>query len=377
MAEAFGLARDVAEAHEPLEGVDAVVCPPAIWLTTVAQAVIGTRLQVGAQTMHAEERGAFTGETSPLMLRGLASHVILGHSERRQYDNETDERRGPQGRERGGARPAPDRGHRRAHRRAAGGRDRGGDRPPAAGGASPGSTPCRAAGWSIAYEPVWAIGTGEAAAPADAQAVAAQIRAILRERFGADADGVPILYGGSVTADNAAELLRAARCRRRAGRRRVAEGRPVRRDPRRSRRGRAGERPRPRRPRRPRRLRAWARPDAQRADGRRHADLARAARHLAKLPPRGVGRGGRPAGGADGQLGGRPSQPGGRLSRAAGPAAHQRGDRRRHLRRQCGAQRGHPPRHAARRAGSADGTDRAGWRARGRRAHRGRRAAGA
>ena len=66
-----------------------MVCPPTIWLRELAQAVPG--LHLGAQTMHCEERGPFTGETSPLMLDGIATFVILGHSERRQYDGETDE----------------------------------------------------------------------------------------------------------------------------------------------------------------------------------------------------------------------------------------------------------------------------------------------
>ncbi|HEY8921547.1 MAG TPA: triose-phosphate isomerase, partial [Candidatus Limnocylindria bacterium] len=76
-------------------GARSVVCPPTIWLSAVAAAIGGGstepgRLGVGAQTMHAEEAGAYTGETSPLMVAEMAQYVILGHSERRQYDNETD-----------------------------------------------------------------------------------------------------------------------------------------------------------------------------------------------------------------------------------------------------------------------------------------------
>ncbi|HEY4768580.1 MAG TPA: triose-phosphate isomerase, partial [Candidatus Limnocylindria bacterium] len=72
-----------------------VVCPPTVWLTAVSEVLRGGStaagsVAVGAQTMRAEEKGAFTGETSPLMLAGLAQYVIIGHSERRQYDNETD-----------------------------------------------------------------------------------------------------------------------------------------------------------------------------------------------------------------------------------------------------------------------------------------------
>ena len=84
----------MAEATDGLP-VRTVVCPPAVFLEAVATGLAGARpspaaLGIGAQTMHAAESGAFTGETSPLMLEGLAQYVILGHSERRQYDNETD-----------------------------------------------------------------------------------------------------------------------------------------------------------------------------------------------------------------------------------------------------------------------------------------------
>jgi triosephosphate isomerase len=205
-AEAYGLARAVAGALEPLPGVDAVVCPPAIWLTAVSQAVIGSRLEVGAQTMHDEERGAFTGETSPLMLLELATYVILGHSERRQYDGETDEgvARKVASAVAHGLRPIAAIGERLDERRA-GKTEAVIDRQLRA--AVSGLDAIDGSGLVIAYEPVWAIGTGEAAAPSDAQAVAAQIRGILRERFGAGADEVPIQYGGSVTGDNAADFF--------------------------------------------------------------------------------------------------------------------------------------------------------------------------
>ena len=205
-AEAYGLARAVAGELDPLPNVDAVVCPPAIWLTTVAQAVIGSRLAVGAQTMHAEERGAFTGETSPLMLVELAGYVLLGHSERRQYDGETDEgvARKVASAVAHGLRPIAAIGERLDERRA-GQTEAVIDRQLRA--AVSGLASLDGSGLVVAYEPVWAIGTGEAAAPADAQAVAAQIRGILRERFGRDADDVPIQYGGSVTGDNAADFF--------------------------------------------------------------------------------------------------------------------------------------------------------------------------
>jgi len=87
---AVALAQAVAEATTGARA-EVVVCPPAIWLVEVAAALRGTSVGVGAQTMHAEESGAFTGEISPLMLVGVAGYVILGHSERRRYAGETDE----------------------------------------------------------------------------------------------------------------------------------------------------------------------------------------------------------------------------------------------------------------------------------------------
>ena len=91
LEEALALARSARDAAANLTGVTAVICPPTVWLADVRREVAGGRLEVGAQTMHDEERGAFTGETSPPMLAGLATFVIIGHSERRQYNAETDE----------------------------------------------------------------------------------------------------------------------------------------------------------------------------------------------------------------------------------------------------------------------------------------------
>ena len=204
--EAVELAQAVAEAADGVPSVTTVICPPSIWLEAVGRSVAGRSVAVGAQTMHAEERGAFTGETSPLMLAGVATFVILGHSERRQYDCETDEGVGRKvaSAVAHGLRPIAAIGERAEERRA-------------------GSTAAvidrqlRAAigrlerlagtGLVIAYEPVWAIGTGDAASAEDAQEVCAQIRKILRETDHAAADEIPIQYGGSVTAENAAELF--------------------------------------------------------------------------------------------------------------------------------------------------------------------------
>ena len=94
LADATALARAVDEAAATVPAVTTVICPPAIWLLDIGRAVSGGSVRIGAQTMHWEDGGAFTGETSPAMLAGIAEFVILGHSERRQYDGETDEKVG-------------------------------------------------------------------------------------------------------------------------------------------------------------------------------------------------------------------------------------------------------------------------------------------
>lgn len=202
--EAVALATAVAERIHGLAAVT-VVCPPTIWLVPVAAAVAG-RVAIGAQTMASEERGAFTGETSPLMLRGLADWVILGHSERRQNDGEIDEKvRRKVGSAVGhGLRPILAIGE-RLEERNRGETEQVIDRQLRVGIAD--LDRIAGSGLTIAYEPVWAIGTGHAASGEDAQAAAAQIRAILREGDAAGADEVPILYGGSVTPDNAPEFF--------------------------------------------------------------------------------------------------------------------------------------------------------------------------
>ncbi|MDQ2688698.1 MAG: triose-phosphate isomerase [Chloroflexota bacterium] len=203
--EAVEQARAVASSAAEHETVTTVLCPPAIWLADVARAV-GERVSVGAQTMHFEERGAYTGETSPLMLAGLASFVILGHSERRQYDGETDDgvRRKVASAVAHGLRPIAAVGE-RAEERRAGATAEVIDRQVRAAIAD--LTALAGTGLVIAYEPVWAIGTGDAASGGDAQEVAAQIRAILREADAHGADEIPIQYGGSVTDANAAEFF--------------------------------------------------------------------------------------------------------------------------------------------------------------------------
>jgi triosephosphate isomerase len=198
---AVALAQAVAEGTSGARA-EVVVCPPAIWLGDVAAALHETSVGVGAQTMHAEESGAFTGEISPVMLAGVAGYVILGHSERRRYAGETDEAVA--------AKVASAVAHRLVpiaaigesfEERSQGATEHVIERQLRAAISRLG----RLAGSRlvVAYEPVWAIGTGDAASTADAQAAAGLIRGLLREADPEGADTVRILYGGSVAPETA------------------------------------------------------------------------------------------------------------------------------------------------------------------------------
>jgi triosephosphate isomerase len=170
---------------------------------------VGEGIGVGAQNVHHELAGAYTGEVSALMLAGLATWVILGHSERRRDAGETDALIGRKlGRAvEAGLRPILCVGELLDEREA--GRAVDVVRAQLAG-ALAGHDPdtLRAAGLVIAYEPVWAIGTGRTASGADASAMADAIRAALRDAgWGSAADDVPVLYGGSATSGNIAEFL--------------------------------------------------------------------------------------------------------------------------------------------------------------------------
>ena len=185
---------------------DVVICAPFTALTAVVERRYGTAVKVAAQNMHEEAAGAFTGEVSAAMLVELdVEAVVLGHSERRAYFGETDEvlaRKVPAALAAGlepilcvgESEEARDGGQTEAVLE----RQLQADLADVAGEAL--------AGVVIAYEPIWAIGTGRTATPEQAQEACAYIRDLLRERGGA-ADDVRILYGGSVKPANAAELL--------------------------------------------------------------------------------------------------------------------------------------------------------------------------
>jgi triosephosphate isomerase len=198
-------------ARTRVQGVVRVICPPFVALAAVRDALAGTDpgVGVGAQDVHHELAGAYTGDISAPMLAGLASWVIVGHSERRRDHGETDERIGRKLARavEGGLRPILCVGEQLEDRDA--GRavevvDR------QLGGALSGHDPdaLSDAGLVIAYEPVWAIGTGRNALGSDAAAMAEAIRTTLeRLGWGGSASDVPILYGGSVTAANIGEFL--------------------------------------------------------------------------------------------------------------------------------------------------------------------------
>jgi triosephosphate isomerase (TIM) len=178
--------------EEELEGVDVVVCPPFVSLAVAVQLLAGTEIAVAAQTVHWEEEGPYTGEISAAMLLELGVYgAVVGHSERRQYFGENDQTAGKR------ARAALDAGMfviacvgETEEERERGETESVLQRQVAAFEADDNLV--------LAYEPVWAIGTGKTATPQIAQEAHAFIKSVL---------DVPVLYGGSVKPDNAAVLL--------------------------------------------------------------------------------------------------------------------------------------------------------------------------
>ena len=206
VAEARDLVAAAVPGLESVEGVDKVVCPPFVALEAVSGLLRGTSIGLGAQNMYYEDKGAFTGEVSASMLAGLCEFVIVGHSERRHIFGETDEAVGKkvEAAVRAGLRPILCVGE-RLEEREDGSAEVVVERQ-LRQGLGHATTP---EGLVVAYEPVWAIGTGRAATPDDAQSMMAQVRGTLASLFDASvADSVLLLYGGSVTADNVADFVR-------------------------------------------------------------------------------------------------------------------------------------------------------------------------
>ncbi|NLF01538.1 MAG: triose-phosphate isomerase [Anaerolineales bacterium] len=205
--EAVALVRDLRGALADINGCDVAVCPPFTALQAVRQAVAGSALMVGAQTMHWEEQGAFTGAVSPLMLQGLCDYVIIGHSERRTLFGETDEmvNRTLLAALGHGFKPILCVGENLDQNRA-------GQTEVFVGGqvraAFEGVSAAQAAVVTVAYEPIWAIGTGVAATGEGANEIIGRaVRGTLAELYGDEtAQAIRIQYGGSVKPGNMAEF---------------------------------------------------------------------------------------------------------------------------------------------------------------------------
>jgi triosephosphate isomerase (TIM) len=204
-----GLAASIGELKKIIAGApgvartDLMVCPPATLIASFAAAARGTPVLIGGQNCHALASGAYTGDISAEMLKDAsASAVIVGHSERRHYHHETDAdvRAKAEAARRAGLTPIVCVGETRAQRDAGHALD-------VVAAQLRGSLPDGAADFVVAYEPVWAIGTGLTPTPADVAEMHRAIRAHLVSRYGAPGQGARVLYGGSVNPKNAAELL--------------------------------------------------------------------------------------------------------------------------------------------------------------------------
>ncbi len=207
-AEGLELVKSViAQSAEVAEDVNFIVCPPFTHLAMVAEAAKGSRVAVGAQNCAAEAKGAYTGEVSAAMIASLGvEYVILGHSERREYYGETSETLNKKMAQAyaNGLTPIYCVGERLEEREA--------ERHFEVVKAQIEEvvfnlTEEQFAKLVIAYEPVWAIGTGKTATAEQAEEIHAYIRKVLAEKFGAAANQTAILYGGSCKPSNAQEIF--------------------------------------------------------------------------------------------------------------------------------------------------------------------------
>ena len=207
-SEAVKTVTELKEIVNGLNGAEIVVATPFTAISDVVKAVAGTNIKVAAQNMHWEEKGAFTGEIAPCMLKELGvEYVILGHSERREYFGETNEivNKKVKAAIKNGITPILCVGEKLADREA--GNTENVVKDHTVGGMKD-LTKEEAAKVVIAYEPVWAIGTGKNASPEQAEEVHFFIRNLLTEMYDADtAAKIVVQYGGSMNAANSKDLL--------------------------------------------------------------------------------------------------------------------------------------------------------------------------
>jgi triosephosphate isomerase len=206
VSEAVKLVREMLPGLESIDNVDRVICPPFVSLSAVKELLKGNPVKLGAQNMYFEEKGAYTGEVSPLMLAELCQYVIIGHSERRQYFGETGEivNKKVLAAFKVGLEPILCIGEKLEENEA--GRTE---------AVVTGQLRSSLAGIEdlsrliIAYEPIWAIGTGREATGEQANEIIGLIRNHISRQYGNSiAQDLRIIYGGSVTADNTTEFMR-------------------------------------------------------------------------------------------------------------------------------------------------------------------------
>jgi triosephosphate isomerase (TIM) len=208
LSESVDFARALIGKLEPYSSVERVVCPTYVALASVAEALRGTPIKVGAQNVHWENEGAFTSQIAPTMLKGLVEYVIIGHSEARAYLDDTDEKV-----------------NKKVHAALAHGlkpiiavgesleQNEAGETESFVGGqvraALQGVTAEQMANVVLAYEPIWAIGTGKNASGEQANSIiGGTVRGMVEQLYGRSvADAVRIQYGGSVKPGNMAEYM--------------------------------------------------------------------------------------------------------------------------------------------------------------------------
>ncbi|MFH1016150.1 MAG: triose-phosphate isomerase [Chloroflexota bacterium] len=206
VGEAVALVKVMRDELDKVRDVETVLCPPFVSLAAAKELIKGTSIKLGAQNVYFVEKGAYTGEISPLMLADLCEYVIIGHSERRQYFAEGGELINKKIKSvlKVNLRPIFCVGERLEQNEAGKTEEVVSEQLKSALEGIPSLN-----GLVIAYEPVWAIGTGKAATGEQANKTIAFIRRNLANLYGDKvAHGTRILYGGSVTASNIAEFLR-------------------------------------------------------------------------------------------------------------------------------------------------------------------------